>query len=190
MILKFEASKLCTDICQTIFETWKFSFRPQKGPLGPKRKCRKGPLRVPSTLYGCIPSRHTVWKCFWHQSARPGRPWGSGGAKKGLKNEIFHILAISSPRTGPGGDRHQNIKVRYMGHIHIMCLVRSGGLYDTTGAPKRARFSPSGLFWGPEAELLPVRWHHPGLPPILWKSSFAANNQTSQSWEPKNHRGC
>ena len=42
----------------------------------------------------------------------------------------------------------------------------------------------------PEAEFLLARWSHPGLPLILWKSSFAANNQTSQSWESKNHWGC
>ena len=85
-----------------------------------------------------------------------------------IKNLIFGaLLSLGEGHDGPTGVKNTSAQCARMGRIHIMCLVPSGGLYDTPGAPNRACFGPRVPFWGPEAELLPGRWCHPGLTLIL-----------------------
>ena len=80
----------------------KRAIRARNEPFWGPQECRRGPLRGPSAWYGCVPPRHTVWKCCGPHSARLGRPRGSEGAKKGPKNENCHILTVSSPETTSG----------------------------------------------------------------------------------------
>ena len=70
---------------------------PPKGPFGAKTSPfggRRGPLRVPSAWYGCVPPRHTVWKCFWCHLARLGCSRDSEGAKRGPKNENLNFAIL------------------------------------------------------------------------------------------------
>ena len=129
---------------------------------------------------------------FWWRPP-PGPFRGLEMAKMWKISFLRPFLAPSEPQERPGrADWCQK-------HFHAVCLDGTHpynvlgtlrGLLRHSWSRQKGRFSPRVPFWRPEAELLPSRWCHPGLPLILWKSSFAANNQTSQSWEPKNHWGC
>ena len=122
---------------------------------GPQ-ECRRGPLRGPNAWCGCVPPRHTVWKCFGCQLACLRRPSPISSSEGNLwaktenqpswkffkafpEKSIFHIK-IWSPTC---------VLVRYRQDLGWQFLGKCTFLH-TLFWPKMAFFWPWGPKFGPK----------------------------------------
>ena len=132
---------------------------PQKVLSGPKRALlgalerSRGPLRGPSAWYGCVPSRHTVWKCFGCQSARLGRPRDSEGAKKGPGPKISFLSPWKIFNEGPSPCFYQFIIDPKVSLSCILSKIRVD-VFEKSPLFCIPNFGPKRPFFGPEGPIL------------------------------------
>ena len=150
-------------------------FGPETSPFGGPEECRRGPLRGPSARYGCVPPRHTVWKCFGRQTAHlkmwslqlhfqnqvPVHLQGVGAMSKVLPTKealYFHVLRVVCLHTHILliGEIWETHTFCWLGRSWKNCCIREAASMKTQDTTWVTGSDPNTLLWNQSYKLSAV----------------------------------